>query len=257
MKTIIFFFIMLLEMLFIKVVFSQDMATFSNLYIFDYDPDIELDSPGSDTLKIDLDNDSINDVLFCLSSSSAGNWAYIQTLHSDCNVSYISYYPTDSLSGNTLRWHSGKINFLGEFDNQEKIGIRIYKNNAFFYGWIRAYFVSSQFNRNLYIDKYAFCPIPDYPLLWGQTILTNVNDIGTAPVAWAYYDPVVDQLSIHAVKKIKLAKLLTSNGIVVSALRNVNACMAVFNTSGLPAGAYLVRLTFYDESFYTLRVLLE
>ena len=54
----------------------------------------------------------------------------------------------------------------------EKIGIQKVIDGKKYYGWIHRYGSEElhfPFKKWVYIDKMAFCTIPDYPLRWGQT----------------------------------------------------------------------------------------
>jgi len=204
MKTLYIFLIILLEIMFVKQLFPQAIQNENKIYFHDFIPDTLL-RYQVDTLKIDINQDCISDIAFYLVFTSGGTYCYLKSINPDCQYAFFpDDYCLDLLTCDSLRWRTIQSAWI-EYDNHKKLALRFSINNQYYYGWLRGYQIYSD-TFSFFVDQYAFCPIPGYPLLWGQTVLTDVNDIGTAPLAWAFYDPVVDQLSIHAVKKNQTGK---------------------------------------------------
>jgi hypothetical protein len=256
MKTFKILLIIILYTILIKFSLAQYNPKETSIIFRDYKPDAEL-FLATDTVKIDFNLDSINDVIFFVSHASTGVYGYLRTINTECKISYLNYFPTDSLSDDSLTWHSGNLNFLGEFNNTEKIGIRISQKASYCYGWINVYFQYVNDNRHIYIDKYAFCTIPDYPLVWGQTYLTGIEEPGIKKLARVFVNQSEKQITVEADKKIKQVKLVNMNGTTVTTINKVNTTSATLNTAGLPGGAYLVQVTLNNGNVQTVKVLLE
>lgn len=98
------------------------------IIVHDYNPDKALITAKTDTLTIDINNDTINDILIYLTESSPGNWAIINTLNSNCQFSLICYYTkSDSLKSDSIVWkccNSHVCWFNGKCNNVEKIGVK-------------------------------------------------------------------------------------------------------------------------------------
>ena len=83
----------------------------------------------------------------------------------------------------------------GAEEYYDRIGISKTIDGKKYYGWIHQYGSEEHefpFKKWVYIDKMAFCTIPDYPLRWGQTSLYS---IGMDSAEW-YYEILNDDGSI-------------------------------------------------------------
>ena len=88
------------------------------IIVHDYNPDKALITAKTDTLTIDINNDTINDILIYLTESSPGNWAIINTLNSNCQFSLICYYTkSDSLKSDSIVWKSCNSHVFGSAVN--------------------------------------------------------------------------------------------------------------------------------------------
>jgi hypothetical protein len=227
----------------------------SSIVINDYVPDFKLINPNTDTLKIDFNNDSVNDVVFYLIWSSAGNYLYIEPINIKCFTTTVSYYNTDSLSSNVIKWRSDKKVLHGEFNKTEKIGIKIISNDQNFFGWIKAYRENTG-NTIWYIDKYAFCTIPDYPLLWGQTELTGAKEIKYQDKVKVSVDGQSKSINIQSKEMVKDISLINSAGRVIQKWRNLKSSMVDIPSEGIKGGIYLIRVKKMNNEVYTEKVVL-
>jgi hypothetical protein len=245
----------LFGVMFINQSFTQDVSNESEIILYNFIPDFIFSSPV-DTLKIDFNQDDIPDIALYIRQPSSGSYCRIKSINDNCEYAFIySEYCKDTLTCDSIRWKSTDL-MWSEYDSGEKIAVRISINNKFYYGWLRGYQIYST-TFSIYIDKYAFCTIPDYPLLWGQTTLTGIEEPGLAKTVRAFVNQQEKQVSIKTAKKIKQVKLLNINGTTITTLTKVNSTFATLNTAGLPGGAYLVQVTLNNGNVQTVKVLLE
>ena len=64
----------------------------------------------------------------------------------------------------------------------DRFAVRHKVGNDYYYGWFRAYPLLQPGNV-ICLDKKAWCTIPNYPLIWGQTTMENIGEDGSE---WYY-----------------------------------------------------------------------
>lgn len=219
-----------------------------SIIVHDYNPDVLFWNKDSKDLEIDLDADSVNDVIFHLEMSSSDWHLYLKTLIPDCYTSKIIYSNTDSLSSNLIYWVSNENEIRGEFNKSEKVGVKKIVNGHIYYGWIYIYFKVQDFNTLWYIDKFAFCTIPDYPLLWGQTELTGANNkLSARPEISFSFDSKSKVLTIEnniKVKNFNIEIIDLSGKTIIR--RKVSTGYSEYSSvllNDLNQGVYLIKLT--------------
>jgi len=223
----------------------------------DYQPDVILKKAYSDSLIIDINQDNINDVVFYLGENSTGNWSKVKTINSQCQFSEIQYYPSDSLKSSTISWHSGDFNVLGfeEFNFGIKMGIKILSNELNYYGWIKVSNPIIDRTRVVIIDKYAFCTIPNYPLLWGQTeIITGTSELKEDTGIKVYATDSGSQLVVQSSDVIKSIRVIDLLGATVVVKDNIRDKQATLSTKGLVHGTYIVKVTNSNLKEYTSKI---
>ena len=100
------------------------------------------------------------------------------------------------LNADTINWFQADdlSNGLPLDSYRKRYAFRKTVGEHHFYGWMEIYwdgiFVSE--GKMIYLDRMAFCTIPDYPLRWGQIILDNIEMEGAE---W-YYEILNDDGSI-------------------------------------------------------------
>ena len=100
------------------------------------------------------------------------------------------------LSADTISW-IGSDDLSNGFpldSYRKRFGFRKTVNEQYYYGWMEIYWDGIFYSEGkmIYVDRIAFCTIPDYPLRWGQT---SLNSIGLNGAEW-YYEILNDDGSI-------------------------------------------------------------
>ena len=171
----------------------------------DFEPDLykyitwsENPNSGMDSLDVDLDQDGLVDLWF---SGYVQHGALLLTTDVAEGWEYCRPYPEVNtlLDADTLQWRQTTDDWFGTGTFMGRIGLRRKVGNQYYYGWMKVYCdtVPTQpypgaIGRNTYIDRMAYCTIPDYPLRWGQTCLYGICLEGTE---W-YYEIQNDDGSI-------------------------------------------------------------
>ena len=77
---------------------------------------------------------------------------------------------------------------------RKRFGFRKTVGEHYFYGWMEVYWdgIFVPEGKMIYLDRMAFCTVPDYPLRWGQTSLDSITMEGSE---W-YYEIINDNGSI-------------------------------------------------------------
>ena len=233
----------------LMLLFISANAQEEGMYYVDFEPDTCKFITWSsfvpsviDSLRIDVDNDGLYDVWIT---------GYVQ--HGALlPLTYMSpgwelCYPDENtvLDSDTIKWESYDDWTSGCF--QGKYGFRYKLGDEVFYGWMSAYcdMKTSKSNtniigRNVYVDKFAFCIIPNYPIQWGQIDLTGVKDKENA-FAVIHPNPTNGFFSLTG-QGLKTAKVFNAIGQQVATARGEGERLTV-DLNGLPAGVYFVNVT--------------
>ncbi len=220
----------------------------------DYVPDITLDNHLKDTLKIDLNYDSVNDVVFYLMYPSYGRVLIIEPLHNDCLITINNWNTSDTLN-QALDWISKRWFFQWE-PNGGEIGIKLKLNGQNYYGWIKAYYKNFELETFWYVDKYAFCTIPDYPLMWGQTELTGKKDIKIQDKIKVTVDGLSKNINIQSKDVVMEISLINSSGRVIRKWRNIKSSKVDIPSEGIRGGVYFMRIKTENDKIVTEKIVL-
>jgi hypothetical protein len=258
MKTKITILIIFWGMLFTQQSHAQETA--SGIFVFNYYPNLKIEKP-LDTLRIDINRDEIDDIaFFWVDARSGGTFCYVYPI--TCQYSNISASKTtDSLASETKSWFDIKWGFLNtfDFDKNIKIGIRFITEGKFYYGWISGELYvegGSASNGNYWfsIDKFAYCNIPNYPLVWGQTYITGIASHTIAPGIKVTRHGQGESLSVLSENKdIKNVQVINLNGAIIKNEGFMPAKNVTMSTSGLNRGTYIVVATFTDNTRCTAK----
>ena len=188
---------------------------------------------------IDFDNDNLPDIkLYWIVESPE---IVIGLVGRDQNVKICQAVEGDTVSHLT-EWMIGTSNV--RFN--ENWAIRIEKNGEYYYGWFRTYFVTvfiEPMNHfYFHLDKYAYCTIPDYPLCWGQTSLTEgIDETGANAFATVHPNPTNGIVTITGenLRQAEVANMLGQQMLSV----NGNGNELHIDLTALPAGVYFVNVT--------------
>ena len=219
----------------------------------DFDPDLALHvgSYPRDTIWVDFDNDNMSDIFIYhwFSSPSVGvqivccnQTVKICRAEEDCDISLLEDWKPNEFYPHL----------------QENYAIRIEKEGMPYYGWFRTYTVFEPFVVNDFcFDKYAFCTIPNYPLLWGQTSLIGVEENRVPnPFATLFPNPAQDLLRMQYSPDVKPAQveLYDLQGRLV---RTQSQGLESINLQGLVPGQYLMQVTLEEGKSYSDKVVKE
>ena len=151
--------------------------------------------------------------------------------------------------------YSGRIiyndkNWIGHYHLDTlryKAAIRNGTEGEYYYGWMEAYSVVT-YNYDsvwFYLARTCYCTIPNYPLKWGQTSLSNgIGETETTTFATLHPNPTNGQVTITG-KDLKTAEVFNTLGQRVATGKGEGEQMTV-DISALPAGVYFVNVTDKD-----------
>ena len=128
-------------------------------------------------------------------------------------------------------------------------GFRIQHEDGYYYGWFETYNrVVSQKNEKQIahygFDRTAYCTIPNYPLHWGQTGITGVEENESTAFATVHPNPTTGMVSITG-ENLRKAEVTNMLGQHVATASGQGGQLTA-DISRLPAGVYFVSVT--DES---------
>ena len=164
----------------------------------------------------------------------------------------------DSIASPIGNWHNSSPiwpNDNGDYDG-EKVALRKVIDGEYYYGWLhRKGHIDSSFPFYMWmtIDKVAFCTVPNYPLLWGQTSMTAIEeDTESHALATIHPNPTTGIVRIEGEKATEI-QVLNALGQLVKTIQNTNE----INLHGLPQGIYLLRVALEDGTVFTDKVVKE
>ena len=208
----------------------------------DFDPDTTLVQGINtfDTIKLDIDYDGIYDIEFYLYVEEHGfEIPFVMPLNGWC-ISNVE--DSIALNVDTLSWRP-YIDFgpyTGYFGLKKVVGADCY------YGWLYTYDGQTKNARNkkygtLFIDRMAYCTIPNYPFRAGQTSLTGVEENESTSFATLHPNPTTGLVTITG-KDLNQAEVLNMLGQRVAMATGEGERLTV-DLNGLPAGVYFVNVT--------------
>jgi hypothetical protein len=193
----------------------------------DFEPDLSKyitwlgnSSGRMDSLDVDINQDGQIDLWF---SGYVQHGTLLPTTHVSQGWEYCYPYPKGNtlLNADTLQWNQATDDWLGTGAFMGRIGLRRTIGDQHYYGWMQVYCdtVPTQpypgaIGRNIYIDRMAYCTLPDYPLRWGQTSMESIawegsewyyeiqNDDGS--ITYQHLECVGDTLIDRAGKRPKI-----------------------------------------------------
>ena len=214
----------------------------------DFNPDIKLIENYQDTLGLDFNHDGASDVLvyFKHFGSIASRYGAFNTSNSDWGIT-----SCEGIEGLSVPLPNIPSSGWGSFEGlmtpdspNNRYGIRYNDGAAYYYGWFK---MSCHYNHDsglneINIDKIAFCTVPDYPLLWGQTSLnTDVDESESTDFATIHPNPTTGLVTITG-KDLKQAEVLNMLGQRVANATGEGERITI-DISSLPTGIYFVNVT--------------
>ncbi len=223
--------------------FSRAIAQQGEIIYVDFDPDWIGDQSWYDTLWIDFDADGERDLLFYWNLNSISSEPYFHT--TDINWTIHAMAGADTLLPLseiedywlTSLWFERPTPYYPA--PVLKYAIRHQVGNDYYYGWYKVLSVGT-----VSFDMYAFCTIPNYPLRWGQTGITGVEENESIAFATVHPNPTTGMFSITG-ENLRKAEVTNMLGQHVATASGQGEQLTV-DISRLPAGVYFVSVT--DES---------
>lgn len=235
----------------------------------DYEPDLCLSAlqfiNPQDTLKIDLDQDGTIDFEIWFQFVSSGDPRVI-IMHSSWE--YRIQKENDSIISSVLfegDWQAPRQWWL-DFPQsstptpinevESVIGFRKTINNQNYYAWAKVYAIrddhysydpahQGQFLKMwVYVDKHAYCTIPDFALGWGQSTLTDIDELVATPLITVQPNPTTGLVTISG-QSLYSATVFNALGQKIAEAQGHGDKLLV-ELSGQPAGIYFVSVTDSD-----------
>ena len=245
----------------LMALFSCSKAQNECVLYRDFKPDLGIawDPYLGDTIHLDFDNDGINDLRFYFAYwhprvvmlQEPLNGFDIRAIQED----EIDIYPDDYWS-----WiHSGFYPVVWTYcfstSHSTDFVCRKAVDSSYYYGWYRAYVVDSSYisghspveKARIYVDKMAFCTIPNYKPEWGETRIIDMdklprtNSIPNMSDIQVHPNPTNGLVSITG-QDLKTAEVFNALGQRVAAATGEGEDLTV-DLNGLPAGVYFVNVT--------------
>ncbi|MBQ3594908.1 MAG: T9SS type A sorting domain-containing protein [Bacteroidales bacterium] len=226
----------------------------------DFEPDTII-SPivyyydGGDS--IDVNRDSEWDLYFNKQYYSPGPTSFNMYA---CNNWEICAIMHDSISVHT-HWIWDNT-FMDVYFNQDTIinlGLRYSINDVeYCYGWIRlSYDRLSGDAFSITIYDMAYCTIPNYPLRFGQTSFTDVDENGyELPEAMLFPNPADDKLSLRISGDISCDNVMIY-GIDGRLLKMQNDDFENIDVSDMSGGIYITKITLDNGITYTDKIVIK
>ena len=251
----------LIALVSLQTAFAQ---TDNYLIYREYDPDywveLKLDSPfGHEFYYINIDDDENFDVSYSIWGED--HWTISQMMTHNgweaCNYRLRSrelssdnnfYDLSIPLNDTSLVWNTCIYPEMHTYPDtiRYKTALRYRVGEDFYYGWaefeefIQNYSYIHPFY--FHIVRTCFCAIPNYPLHWGQTSLTEGLDETEATAFVAVYpNPAKDIVTITG-KDLKQAEVFNTLGQGVVKVQGQSETLQI-DIANLPAGVYFVNIT--------------
>ena len=221
----------------------------------DFEPDsivqlMDIDLYPESRMNIDFDFDSLPDIRIYQRTTSTGFWFQMKSYEPEWEIH--EYEADDTLvpMNDPNQWWSTGITWLPYFYHDidtmsDRFAVRHKVGDDYFYGWFRAYITPIQ---NQYswpwvaLDQMAYCTIPNYPLVWGQTYIVSIdeNDEST-PFATLYPNPTNGMVTVTG-ENLRQAEIINILGQQVLSVQGKGNELRI-DMSNLPAGVYFVTVT--------------
>ena len=227
--------------------FSRAVAQQGEILYTDLDPDPFLHVTVSyEQLCSDLNFDTVPDM--CMSYYLEAFWVDFTIRSIQDNLMLCHGLNDDDVIADAEVWQTSCY-FVGNPDSLTNMGFRYEIDGDYYYGWFRTYNNLSE--RNWYFDEYAFCTIPNYPLRWGQTSLTSIEE-NENNIAELHPNPTTGTVRIEA-EDVREIQVFNPLGQWVKTVWNTNEV----SLEGLPQGLYLLHVTLEGGKAFSDKVVKE
>ena len=224
----------------------------------DFEPDLcvaWVSSPyPHDTIKIDFDQDGSTDFMVFLSWRSTGEiaidmisiWEHRYKISDNDSIVPSEYVWPTHHGWLYPNWTWQHMFESGATHSEDYIGFRNTINEDRYHAWVWVYadidYTTTPDKVWVYVDRMAYCTIPDYPLCWGQTSLTEgIDETGANAFATVHPNPTNGIVTITGenLRQAEVANMLGQQMLSV----NGNGNELHIDLTALPAGVYFVNVT--------------
>ncbi len=214
----------------------------------DYEPDTlvelkQLNYYPEAQLNLDFDGDGLFDVRIFADANSAGWWYYVYSYSTEWEI--IMYSSNDTLlpMNEEGLWFTSSYWFPYDVyaqETYERFAVRHLVGNSYYYGWFRAYILFDSCPWAA-LDKIAYCTIPYYPLVWGQTSVTGMEENGVTAFATLHPNPTSGLVTITG-QNIRQAVVFNTLGQQVATTQGEGDDLRI-DMATLPIGVYFITVT--------------
>ena len=230
-----------------------------NIIYTDFEPDLCVSTHTSqnphDTIYVDFDDDGNIDLkVYHVMFSTGDLCPFIET-----TWRYrIHAYENDTILP-AETWHSGGT-LLRSTDAM--IGFKKTINDSHYYVWTRVWAERTgnmtNYTAYVYVDKYAYCTIPDYPLHWGQTSLNWAVEENSEISADIHPNPAKDFITINLPNEgdCQSIEIFSIDGRLLETFSETSH-QTTINVENLNAGVYILKLKMADGKEFSERIVKE
>ena len=207
-----------------------------------------------DTIRIDFDQDGTIDFMVLLSWRSTGEiaidmvsfWEHRYKISDNDSIVPSEYVWPTHHGWLYPNWTWQHMFESGATHSEDYIGFRNTINEEHYHAWVWVYadieYTSSHNKVWVYVDRMAYCTIPDYLLRWGQTSLTDgIDENGATAFATLHPNPTTGPITIMG-NDLKQAELINTLGQRVATAKGKGETLQI-DIAKLPAGVYFVNIT--------------
>jgi hypothetical protein len=172
----------------------------------------------------------------------------------DENDIFITFDGSDTLIPNAPNgWIQGPVFAHFYYPNNshgiyhETYGIHKVIDGKNYYGWYHCYgmegrdYPEGPYLFKIYVDKIAFCTIPDYPLRYGQTSITGVEENESDVFATIHPNPTLGLVTITG-KNLLQAEVINMLGQQVLSVQGKGNELCI-DMATMPSGVYFVTIS--------------
>jgi hypothetical protein len=143
----------------------------NEIIIVDFEPDSCITDQYT-RLWVDFDNDGNGDICLKMDYTSTGYWPEINS-SVEWEITWLDDDDTDTIP-NIDHW--GHSYLWLDDEGQSRFAARKQIGNNYVFTWFEAYnYVTfNPFICHVCFDKYVYCTVPNYPLVWGQTDIVGI-----------------------------------------------------------------------------------
>ena len=237
------------KFLFSNILLLSILATFAQsgeIIYRDFEPDLS-SSTFQDTLWLDFDCNGEGDICLYMTPHSVGGYMAMIGTSNQWELCSLLGNEADSLPLPSIleSWENEYDWFMNQ--DKEQFAVRKRCDNQYQYGWFRAYWypTGNPYICHLNLDKFAYCTIPDYPLRWGQTSMTAIEEDTESPaLAFIHPNPTTGLVAVTG-EGIRHAEAVNVLGQRVATAKGEGNQLTI-DLGGLPTGIYFISIT--DET---------